>query len=137
MFASIMSMLLALINPHVTPAAKTLQYEVALNTVAVPAQCVQTPNFYTHAFNAPADAIVNGTSGNDIIFAGTESIIHGNAGDDCMVALSETSAYGDAGSDVLISQSGNNILDGGAGSDTAYYHKDSDLLRNIETKVKL
>jgi Ca2+-binding RTX toxin-like protein len=122
-------------SPSPTPAPVSVAYEVKLSSITVPVQCKD--HTYTTAFKAPADSTVQGTSGNDIIFAGDESIIHGGAGDDCIVADFETSAYGDAGNDILISKTGDNILDGGTGNDTAYYHAGTDIIQNIETANKL
>jgi len=134
MFASIMSVMLGLLfhgNPSYTYTLPT--YEVPLASVSVPTQC--QGHTYTHAFSAPADSLVTGTSGPDIIYAGQDSIIHGGAGNDCIVITTLTSAYGDDGNDILVSQADDNYLDGGNGIDTAYYFKATDATKHIENLV--
>jgi hypothetical protein len=122
-------------SPTPTPAPVSVAYEVPLTSVTVPTQC--QGHTYTHAFNAPADSSVQGTSGNDLIMAGDESIVHGGSGDDCIIVNFESSAYGDDGNDILISKTGDNLLDGGIGQNTGYYHPLTDAVQNIQTLDKL
>src|ERR1700683_1053428 len=122
-----MSLVALVASPFYTPPT----YEVPLASVSVPAQC--QGHTYTHAFQAPADSIVTGTSGNDLIFAGDDSIVHGGAGNDCIVVTTESSAYGDAGDDIIISLDGDNALDGGARTDNRYYHHATDVASHFET----
>jgi hypothetical protein len=150
MLASIMSLLLAFVvgtsgsnasankplrspSPLPTSTAVSTMYEVPLSSVTIPSQCKSDSVHYTTAFNAPAGSEVQGTSGNDVIFAGSESIVHGGAGNDCIVLASESEGYGDNGNDILISEGGDNVLDGGTGSNTAYYHKLTDIIKNFQT----
>lgn len=130
MFASIMSVMLGLLFGTPSHAYVPPTYQVPLDSVTIPLQC--QGHTYTHAFSAPANVVVTGTSGNDIMFAGQNSVIHGGAGNDCIVATTRTSAYGDAGDDILISQAGGNYLDGGAGTDTAYYFAATDAVKHVE-----
>lgn len=79
---------------------------------AVPAQC--SANGITYGapiIGTEGSDIVNGTNGNDLIFAlGGSDIVNGKNGHDCIV--------GGDGSDVLRGGNGNDIILGGAGSDS-------------------
>lgn len=107
-------------------------YEVALSSVTVPAQCVGMT--FAHAFVAPDNTIVNGTTGNDLIFVGMSGEANGLAGNDCIVGGFNAELSGGAGDDTLVS-GGNEFIDGGAGSDTAYFNRNSDAVTSIEHKV--
>ncbi|AZO83987.1 type I secretion target [Stutzerimonas stutzeri] len=66
---------------------------------------------------------LTGTSGDDILVAGTGSnIINAGDGNDVLTAGSgNNELHGDAGNDLLYSGPGNDTLDGGTGIDTASY----------------
>jgi Ca2+-binding RTX toxin-like protein len=66
---------------------------------------------------------LTGTSGDDILVAGTGSnIINAGDGNDVLTAGSgNNELHGGAGNDLLFSGQGNDILDGGTGIDTASY----------------
>jgi Ca2+-binding RTX toxin-like protein len=152
MLASILSVMIAFVmggtnsavtpgkvvhSPSPTPTPVSVAYGVPLSTVTIPTDCNPSHIHYTTAFNAPADSEVQGTADNDVIFAGSESEVHGGAGNDCIILNTESEGYGDGGNDILISNGGDNVLDGGAGNDTAYYHKLTDVLNGIETAIQL
>jgi Ca2+-binding RTX toxin-like protein len=112
-------------------------YEVALSKVVVPIEC--KGRTYTHAFDARGHdgVIVNGTSGNDIIFVNNYSVAYGKGGNDCIVGNNSNYLSGGDGNDTLVSRGGGNYLDGGNGYDTAYYYYYLDAINSIENEIVL
>lgn len=132
LFALFASLSLLFAGTALAAAHAVTTYEVPLSSVTIPAECTGT---YTHAFNAPAGVVVTGTSANDIIFAGDASSVHAGAGDDCIVVTARASVKGEAGNDILVSRNGQNNLDGGVGTDTAYYFVQSDSVHAVDILV--
>ena len=67
--------------------------------------------------------IINGTSGDDVIFGSSlDEIINGLGGDDFLVGSDgDDDIYGDDGNDLIDGYDGKDDLYGGSGSDTFYF----------------
>ncbi len=111
-------------EPAVSPSPT-----ITPNPFAVPAECTGTygaPIVGTNGSN-----IINGTSGNDLIFAfGGADKVDGKGGDDCIVAGGGAdSVKGNNGNDVILGGEGADDLKGENDNDTLYGNNGADSLR--------
>jgi len=81
------------------------------NPYAIPTECSEIAGLGAPIVGTNGSNVINGTSGNDLIFAlGGSDVVNGKAGDDCIVAGN--------GSDVVIGGAGHDVILGGDGSDS-------------------
>lgn len=91
------------------------------NPYAVPEECNDIEGLGAPIVGTEGSDILNGTSGQDLIFAlGGSDVVNGKGGNDCIV--------GGDGSDALHGQGGNDVILGGNGSDAIYGHEGKDML---------
>lgn len=99
---------------------ETREFVIA-NPFAVPAECSGITGLGAPIVGTNGSNVINGTSGNDLIFAlGGSDKVDGKGGDDCIV--------GGDGSDKLIGGNGNDVILGEAGSDSIEGNNHSDTL---------
>lgn len=99
------------------------------NPFAVPVAC-QGPTYGAPIVGTNGSNTINGTSGNDLIFArGGNDTVNGGGGNDCIVggAGSDTLRGGN-GKDVLLGEEGTDTLDGGNNEDKLYGGEGTDIL---------
>ncbi len=97
--------------------------------IEIPAQCDQ--NLTYNVINGTnASQTINGTSGNDLIFArGGSDKIDGKSGNDCIVGGDGSdSIKGGSGNDVILGGDGSDKIEGGSGVDSLYGEEGSDSL---------
>lgn len=111
--------------------AKNITFDLRIGpAIPVPEAC-KNINFASEPiYGTNRNDIINGTSGNDMIFAFRgNDIINAKAGNDCIVA-DQGNDYISAGEgqDVAFGDNGNDIINGGRGNDTLYAGKGNDIL---------
>lgn len=103
--------------------------EVAPNPYPVPEVCTGT--YGAPIVGTERSDVINGTNGNDLIYAlGGSDVVNGRGGDDCIVGGNgSNSLVGGAGNDVIIGGNSADSIQGDAGNDTLYGHGGTDSLR--------
>lgn len=99
---------------------------------AVPAECVvEGVTYGAPIMGTNGSNVINGTSGNDLIFAlGGSDVVNGKAGHDCIVGGNGSDAiHGDNGNDVILGGEGSDAIQGDAGHDWIYGQDGSDSLK--------
>jgi Ca2+-binding RTX toxin-like protein len=93
-----------------------------------PAECTGT--YGAPIIGTNGSDIINGTAGNDLIFAlGGSDVVNGKGGDDCIVGDAGSDALnGDGGNDTILGGDNNDSITGNAGSDALYGNGGNDSL---------
>lgn len=102
------------------------------NPYAVPAECVVEGVVYgAPIVGTNGSNIINGTAGNDLIFAlGGSDVVNGKGGNDCIVGGDGSDViHGDNGNDVILGGQGSDAIQGDAGNDWIYGQDGSDSLK--------
>lgn len=91
------------------------------NPYAIPTECSEIEGLGAPIVGTNGSEILNGTAGNDLIFArGGSDVVNGKAGNDCIVAGN--------GSDVVIGGAGHDVILGGDGSDSINGDQGNDMI---------
>lgn len=108
------------VTPTVIPSV-TPSITVTPNPYAIPTECSEIAGLGAPIVGTNGSEILNGTAGNDLIFArGGSDVVNGKAGDDCIVAGN--------GSDVVIGGAGHDVILGGDGSDSINGDQGNDMI---------
>ncbi len=97
----------------------------------IPTACSEIEFAGSPIIGTNADEQINGTNGNDLIFAlGGSDVVNGKGGNDCIVGGTGSDALrGDGGNDVILGEEGSDSLIGGGGNDHLYGGAGSDALK--------
>lgn len=94
---------------------------IPVDQFAIPTECSNIEGLGAPIIGTNKSEVINGTNGNDLIFAlGGSDKVTGNGGDDCIV--------GGGGSDKLLGNNGDDVILGGDGSDSIEGNNGEDML---------
>lgn len=101
------------------------------NPFAVPAECSEIDGLGAPIVGTNGSNVINGTNGNDLIFAlGGSDKVDGRRGDDCIVGGDGSDKLiGGNGNDVILGEKGSDSIEGNNHNDTLYGGDGSDSLR--------
>lgn len=101
------------------------------NPFAIPTECQGIAGLGAPIIGTSKSETLNGTNGNDLIFAmgGSDKVV-GNGGDDCIVGgPGSDKLLGNNGADVILGGPGADSIEGNNGTDTLYGQADADSLK--------
>ncbi len=106
-------------------------YDFVVNPYAIPAECSEIEELSTPIVGTNGSEILNGTAGNDLIFArGGSDVVNGKGGADCIVGGDGSdSLHGQGGNDVILGGNGSDVINGNEGNDWLYGQEGSDSLK--------
>lgn len=106
-------------------------YDFVINHFAVPAECKGIEGLGAPIVGTVGSDNINGTSGNDLIFAlGGSDKVNGKGGNDCIVGGDGSDKLiGGNGSDVILGGNDSDSIEGNDGADKLYGEGGSDSLK--------
>lgn len=118
------------VTPTVIPSV-TPSITVTPNPYAIPTECSEIAGLGAPIVGTNGSEILNGTAGNDLIFArGGSDVVNGKGGADCIVGGDGSdSLHGQGGNDVILGGNGSDVINGNEGNDWLYGQEGSDSLK--------
>lgn len=101
------------------------------NPFAIPTECSEIEGLGAPIVGTDGSEILNGTTGNDLIFAlGGSDVVNGKGGNDCIVGGDGSdSLHGQNGNDVILGGNGSDAIQGDSGNDWLYGQDGSDSVK--------
>ena len=118
------------ITPQAGPLTSPITPTPTTNPFAVPTACMGNGTYGAPIVGTNGSNNINGTSGDDLIFAlGGSDTVNGGGGNDCIVGgAGSDSLRGGNGMDVILGEGGSDSLDGGNHEDDLYGGEGADNL---------
>ena len=112
---------------------------IPVDPYAVPTACQNIEGLGSPIIGTNGSEVINGTSGNDLIFAlGGSDKVDGKGGNDCIVGGNGSDKLiGGTGADVILGGNGSDSLEGNDGADVLYGENGSDSLKGGNGADKL